>query len=96
MNIERLLGSLNVLVAALDKGGKTAPANFFSDKIKQIQSSCDDPGELDSVLQELTSCRAMAQYGDFSSSEEKCLDTVIDDSIAWLQPGKSIQGESIG
>ncbi|BDR57666.1 hypothetical protein XA3_01070 [Xylocopilactobacillus apicola] len=82
INLEKLLNSLDELVTNLSKGGKNEQAKYFSNKIKQIKSSSEDPHNVDLILQELIACRAMAQYGNFSHIEEKYLDEVIDDAIA--------------
>lgn len=81
MKVENLLVSLSELVTHLYEGGKDDSANFFSHKIKQINNSLEDKQKLDLIIQELMTCKAIAQYANFSLSEEKYLAKVIDDAI---------------
>lgn len=81
MSIPNLLSSLEELIAALNKNRKYQSALFFIacyDSIKGKMINYD-------ALKELSTCRVMAQYGDFTYKEEKLLSDVVDNAIAVIK-----------
>ncbi|HEX4501525.1 MAG TPA: hypothetical protein VH187_10290 [Scandinavium sp.] len=74
MKTERLLNALDEIIIELNKNGKKQSADFFSSRYFKIK---DANNNLEPI-KELATCRAMAQYADFSITEESKLDKIID------------------
>lgn len=84
MKIENLLNAINELIVELNNSGKKASADFFMLKYEAIKKQND---ALESI-KELSMCRAMAQYANFSLAEESKLDTVVECAIDILKKHK--------
>ncbi|MDG6399370.1 hypothetical protein QCD79_05140, partial [Pseudomonas quasicaspiana] len=59
-----LLAALDKLIPALKSTGKMGPAEFFAKKSIELQAG----DTADVAIQELSTCSAIAQYGDFTFS----------------------------
>lgn len=84
--MSELLKSLSEISAELRKTGKIESAEFFSSRGKIIGNPGSAPRAVKDAIQELVTCRAMAQYADFSLTEEHLLEMVVTDATACL-PG---------
>lgn len=85
MKIESLLNVLNEIVIELKNNEKKQSADFFSlryDNIKNLNNHLES-------IKELSTCRAMAQYANFSITEEKILDKIVDYATAILAEDKA-------
>lgn len=69
-----LLVALDKLILSLKSTGKTGPAQFFAKKSIELQAG----GTADAAIQGLSTCIAIAQYGDFTFSEERLLEAVVE------------------
>ncbi|TKY81340.1 hypothetical protein R0L47_13035 [Pectobacterium polonicum] len=72
-----LIVSLENLIVELNKSGKNETANFFVEKLRLLtclELSVDDKIK---IIEELSRCRAMAQYANFTYYEESVLDDLI-------------------
>lgn len=79
-NLDDLLSSLEMIINELNKGGKSRTAGFFSVCYNEIK---DTEGELtNDAINKLSTCRAMAQYANFSLKEEMLLDMIVKNAIA--------------
>lgn len=76
-NPPELLAALDKLILALKSTGKMEPAEFFAKK--SIELGAGDTA--DAAIQELSTCSAIAQYGDFTFSEERLLEEVVEAAI---------------
>ncbi|MDU8360014.1 hypothetical protein [Pseudomonas syringae group sp. J309-1] len=76
-NPPELLAALDKLILALKSTGKMGPADFFSKKSVELQAAVT----ADAAIQELSTCSAIAQYGDFTFSEERLLEEVVEAAI---------------
>ena len=81
MSLELLIRHLHSLSSELEKSGKKDAAKFFSERRDVIANSEVHSRKVRTTLKELKTCRAMAQYGDFSFTEEEILDKVVDEAI---------------
>ncbi|PHN24087.1 hypothetical protein AO242_27765 [Pseudomonas sp. ICMP 561] len=72
-----LPAALDELILALKSTGKIGPANFFAKKSVELQATVT----ADAAIQELSTCSAIAQYGDFTFSEERLLEEVVEAAI---------------
>ncbi|MFY0403629.1 hypothetical protein V8Z79_03380 [Pantoea dispersa] len=81
MNIQDLLSSLEKLIAELKKTGKYQSALFFIDRYNSIKGNVINYD----AVKELSTCRAMAQYGDFTYKEEELLNGVVNNAIAVIK-----------
>ncbi|MCD5975472.1 hypothetical protein [Pseudomonas quasicaspiana] len=72
-----LLAALDKLILALRSKGKMGPAEFFAKKSIELQATVT----ADAAIQELSTCSAIAQYGDFTFSEERLLEEVVEAAI---------------
>ncbi|MDX5631090.1 MULTISPECIES: hypothetical protein [unclassified Brenneria] len=79
MNFNSLLLSLEKIITELNKNGKTQSASFFISRYEEIKMKGSHVSR--EVIKELSTCRAMSQYANFSIKEEKLLDNVVDDAI---------------
>jgi hypothetical protein len=77
MSENLLLVYLDDLSLQLLNSGKKDAAIFFSERRDIIRRLGLNNLDVKEVLKELTTCRAMAQYGNFSMSEEKLLEQVV-------------------
>jgi len=84
--MSELLKSLRKISAELRKTEKIESAAFFSSRGEIIGDPGSAPRAVKDVIQELVTCRAMAQYADFSLTEERLLEMVVSDAMACL-PG---------
>ena len=82
--MSELLKSLTEISAELRKTGKVESAEFFSSRGRIIGDAGSAPSAVADAIQELATCRAMAQYADFSLTEERLLETVVTDATACL------------
>ncbi|MCQ3001625.1 hypothetical protein NLO98_17885 [Pseudomonas syringae] len=72
-----LPAALDELILALKSTGKIGPADFFAKKSIELQATAT----ADAAIQELSTCSAIAQYGDFTFSEERLLEEVVEAAI---------------
>jgi hypothetical protein len=79
-----LLNYLDTIYSELMKSGKIDSAEFFLKHRNEIDRLQNSPGKLKDVIGDLTTCRAMAQYADFSLKEEELLDAVVSSSSDYL------------
>lgn len=77
--IHRLIEALETMAA--DCGSS---AGFFADKAAALRQTQQVDKDLDDILRPLSTCRAMAQYSNFSIHQETLLDQVIDLANACL------------
>jgi len=77
-----LINSLELLINALNKSNKKQSAVFFSAKLNEIKKG---ENNLKPILDELSKCRAMAQYAGFSFLEEKLLDNVVGNATKMIK-----------
>lgn len=85
MKIESLLNVLNEIVIELKNNGKKQSADFFSlrhENIKNLNKHLES-------IKELSTCRVMAQYANFSITEEKILGKIVDYATAILAEYKA-------
>lgn len=82
--MSELLKSLSEISAELRKTGKIDSAEFFSSRERIIGDAGSAPRAVKDAVQELATCRAMAQYADFSLTEERLLDVVVSQAAARL------------
>jgi len=82
--MSELLKSLGEISAELRKTGKIESAEFFSSRGRIIGDASSAPRAVKDAIKELATCRAIAQYADFSMSEERLLETVVTDATACL------------
>lgn len=75
MNIDHLLNKIEILIATLKKDGKTQSAKFFLEQYEKIKTQKEDLHK--DALERLSTCRAMAQYANFSINEENILGDII-------------------
>lgn len=75
--ISDVLAALDKLILALKSTGKIGPADFFAKKSIELQAAVT----ADAAIQEVSTCSAIAQYGDFTFSEERLLEEVVDAAI---------------
>ncbi|MFA0996913.1 MULTISPECIES: hypothetical protein [Pseudomonas syringae group] len=76
-NTSELLVALDKLILSLKSTGKTGPADFFAKKSIELQAG----STADAAIQGLSTCIAIAQYGDFTFSEERLLEAVVEAAI---------------
>lgn len=81
MKPENLLNAINELIIELKNSSKGALADFFIFKYEDLKKSNNTLG----TVKELSMCRAMAQYANFSHAEESKLDTVVECAIYILK-----------
>ncbi|WP_387493112.1 hypothetical protein [Photorhabdus sp. RM96S] len=84
MTLANLLNSLQAISAELIKNGKGETAYFFIKRYDEIIKSNNEQDSIRQIVKELSTCQAMAQYGDFSPMEEKLLESVVKDAINFL------------
>lgn len=72
-----LPAALDELILALKNTGKIGPADFFAKKSIELQEGFN----ADAAIEELSACSAIAQYGDFTFSEERLLEEVVEAAI---------------
>ncbi|MBD8577770.1 hypothetical protein IFR09_25690 [Pseudomonas syringae] len=77
MPLNELLVALDNLIQALNKDGKPS-AEFFADRAAQLRQPNLGAAEHHESLKRLSTCMAMAQYGDFSLEQEALLGKVVD------------------
>lgn len=75
MQLVALLSTLEKLLLALRKTGNGS-ADFFSTKLAELTTNTTG-AIVDEALERLSTCRAMAQYGDFSFEQEALLEAVV-------------------
>lgn len=75
MQLTALLTALEKLILALRKTGNGS-ADFFSTKLAELTTNTTG-AIVDEALERLSTCRAMAQYGDFSFEQEALLEAVV-------------------
>ncbi|NWB96073.1 hypothetical protein HX882_09245 [Pseudomonas gingeri] len=80
MPLTALLSALDTLIAQLQKS-RNESADFFIGKAAELRAGSSGVGE---ALERLSTCRAMAQYGNFSYTEESQLEVVVDAAAACL------------
>ena len=85
--MSELLKSLSNVSAELRKTGKIESAEFFSCRQRIIEDGDSTSRAVKDAIRELTTCRAMAQYADFSLTEERLLEAVVSDATACLSGG---------
>ncbi|MDE9612436.1 hypothetical protein NFK58_15830 [Citrobacter portucalensis] len=85
MKTENLLNVLNEIIIELKNNGKKQSADFFSLRYNNIKNLNN---HLESI-EELSTCRAMAQYANFSITEERKLDKIVDYATAILAGDKA-------
>ncbi|WP_191490220.1 hypothetical protein [Pseudomonas sp. FEN] len=73
MPLNVLSTELDTLIAQLQKS-RNESAQFFIDKAAELRAASDTR----EALERLSTCRAMAQYGNFSHAEENQLEAVVD------------------
>ena len=83
-SFDMLIYHLSCLSSELEKSGKNDTSKFFSVRRNIISDSEMDSCNVSCTLKELATCRAIAQYGNFSYSEEVILDKVVDEAIVLL------------
>ena len=81
MSLDLLIHYLYSLSSELVKTGKKDTAMFFSERCNILENSGIDSSDAKDALKELTTCRAIAQYGNFSFKEEEILDKAIEEAI---------------
>lgn len=84
MKTENLLNVLNEIIIELKNNKKTV-CWFFSlryNNIKKLNNHLES-------IEELSTCRAMAQYANFSITEERKLDKIVDYATAILAGDKA-------
>ncbi|WP_248799115.1 hypothetical protein [Pseudomonas sp. MWU13-2105] len=79
MPLTVLLTALDRLIAQLRKS-RNESVPFFIDKAVELSAA----GDVREALERLSTCRAMAQYGNFSDTEESRLEAVVDAATACL------------
>lgn len=85
-NINNLLFSLEKMISELNLSGKKESACFFFHHYDEIRKHGDKiPCE---TISELSSCRAMSQYANFSLTEEKLLDNVVANALIVKNTGR--------
>ncbi|MGA8137599.1 MULTISPECIES: hypothetical protein [Pseudomonas] len=77
--VRQLSTALGTLIAQLQKS-RNESAQFFIDKAAELRAA----GDVREALEQLSTCRAMAQYGNFSYTEESQLEGVVDAAAACL------------
>lgn len=77
--------NMQLIIDALHKRKKNKSADFFLKKLDIIKKHAIVSQETHLVLKELSTCRAMAQYADFSLNEEDYLNNIINESIHILK-----------
>ncbi|MPQ65267.1 MULTISPECIES: hypothetical protein [unclassified Pseudomonas] len=77
--VRQLSTALGTLIAQLQKS-RNESAQFFIDKTAELRAA----GDVREALEQLSTCRAMAQYGNFSYTEESQLEGVVDAADACL------------
>ncbi|MBN6046608.1 hypothetical protein JYK13_21775 [Citrobacter sp. ku-bf4] len=80
MKTKNLLNALDEIIIELKNNGKIQSANFFLLRYENIKNLNN---HLESI-KELSTCRAMAQYANFSIAEENKLDKIVDYATAIL------------
>ena len=81
MSLDLLIQYLGSLSSELSKSGKKDTAMFFTERCNILENSGIDSCDAKDALTELTTCRAIAQYGNFSFKEEEILDRVVAEAI---------------
>lgn len=76
-NKEELLGGLKTLGQSLKKTANEGPAKFI-DVLSQRLVRAQNQEELKPILEEISKLATLAQYGDFSASQEALLHKVQD------------------
>ncbi|MBC3949955.1 hypothetical protein [Pseudomonas folii] len=72
-----LLAALDKLIFALKSTGKMGHGEFFAKKSIELQAGVT----ADAAIQELSTCSSIAQHGDFTFSEERLLEEVVEAAI---------------
>jgi len=80
MSLDLIIHHLNRLSSELVKSGKKDVSVFFSERRNILENSGIGSCDVEDALKELTTCRAIAQYGNFSYKEEELLDKAIDEA----------------
>jgi len=83
MPLSPLLSTLDTLIAQLQKS-RNESARFFIDKAAELKAASAGSGDAREALERLSTCRAMAQYGNFSYTEESQLEAVVDAAASCL------------
>nr|WP_071819520.1 hypothetical protein [Erwinia sp. Ejp617] len=83
MSIDNLLLSLEKIISELNKSGKIQSRSFFISHYDAIKASAR--GIPQDAIRELSTCRAMAQYADFTYKEEELLNSVVNNAIALIK-----------
>lgn len=79
ISLNNLINSLEKIISELSANGKSESALFFTIRYNEIVKNGDKvPFE---IIEMLSTCRAMAQYANFSQKEEALLDDVVDNAI---------------
>lgn len=81
INSLELQSLLQELGNKLTLSGKKESADFFKKKHDYLLLDSNNINLLKDVAQELSTCRAMAQYAGFSYAEEDFLDKIVNYSI---------------
>lgn len=77
MPLNELLTALDNLIQALNKAGKPS-ADFFAERAAELRQANLSAAEHQESLKRLSTCMALAQYGDFSLEQEALLGKVVD------------------
>jgi hypothetical protein len=85
--MSELLKSLGNISAELRKTRKIESAEFFACREKIIADVNAPSRAVEDAIREVATCRAMAQYVDFSLTEERLLEAVVSDATACLSSG---------
>ncbi|MGP3591500.1 hypothetical protein [Vagococcus sp. WN89Y] len=79
-NFKSLLLALESIVSELKRSGNNESASFFLLRYDELKRHSDKIPQ--KIIEELTTCRAMSQYANFTLKEEELLDIVVDNAIA--------------
>ena len=78
--VMNLLYSLEEITNELKKNGKYESASFFAIRHDKIKNYGEEKTQ--EIIKELSACRAMSQYANFSLNEEMLLDAVVNNAVA--------------
>lgn len=82
--IEMLAVELKHIIILLKKSGNMEPVRYFETKLQEINR---DAKESAHAIRELSGCRAMSQYADFSITEESQLNKVVEIALNIARDG---------
>lgn len=79
-SLHELFFALEKIVFELKKNGKSESSSFFALRYEALKKYNNRAPY--NVIEELSTCKAISQYANFSLKEEGLLDAVVDSAIA--------------